>query len=95
MARGGAKYVVIAVDYFTKWVKAEPMATITSAKVIKIEVKNIIFDMVFPIRLLSITERSLRALTSITFMPTMGLQRDSWLWYIPKRIDRLKQLTRS
>ena len=43
MARGGAKYVIMAVDYFTKWVKAEPMATITAAKVISFVTKNIIY----------------------------------------------------
>lgn len=42
MARGGAKYVIVAVDYFTKWIEAEPMATITSAKVVSFVIKNII-----------------------------------------------------
>ncbi|KAI5354401.1 hypothetical protein L3X38_007296 [Prunus dulcis] len=30
--KGQVKYAVVAVDYFTKWVKAEPLATITAAK---------------------------------------------------------------
>ena len=30
--KGSVKYAVVAVDYFTKWVKAEPMAAITSKK---------------------------------------------------------------
>lgn len=42
MAWGGAKYVIVAVDYFTKWVEAEPMAMITSAKVVSFMIKNII-----------------------------------------------------
>ena len=42
MARGGAKYVIVVVDYFTKWVEAEPLATITSAKVASFVTKNII-----------------------------------------------------
>ncbi|XP_074351408.1 uncharacterized protein LOC141690514 [Apium graveolens] len=28
-ARGGVEYAVVAVDYFTKWAEAEPLATIT------------------------------------------------------------------
>lgn len=43
MARGRAKYVIVAVDYFTKWVEAEPMAIITSTKVVSFVTKNIIF----------------------------------------------------
>ncbi|XP_074342869.1 uncharacterized protein LOC141680581 [Apium graveolens] len=31
-ARGGVKYAVVAVDYFTKWAEAEPLATITAKK---------------------------------------------------------------
>ncbi|XP_074328128.1 uncharacterized protein LOC141666041 [Apium graveolens] len=30
--KGGVKYAVVAVDYFTKWAEAEPLATITAAK---------------------------------------------------------------
>lgn len=29
-AKGGRKYVVAAIDYFTNWVKDEPLTTITS-----------------------------------------------------------------
>lgn len=29
---GGLKYVVVVVDYFTKWAEVEPLATITADK---------------------------------------------------------------
>ncbi|XP_074377077.1 uncharacterized protein LOC141718598 [Apium graveolens] len=34
-AKGGVKYAVVAVDYFTKWAEAMPMATITEKKISK------------------------------------------------------------
>lgn len=42
MARGGAKYAIVIVDYYTMWVEVESLTTTTSAKVINIIVKNVI-----------------------------------------------------
>ena len=42
LAKGGAKYAIVAVDYFTKWAEAEALATITTKKVINFVVRNII-----------------------------------------------------
>jgi len=38
--QGGAQYAIVAIDYFTKWAEAEPMATITTKKVIDFVVKK-------------------------------------------------------
>ncbi|GKF87338.1 reverse transcriptase domain-containing protein, partial [Tanacetum coccineum] len=35
-ARGGAKFVIVAIDYFTKWIEANPLVKITG----KEEVRN-------------------------------------------------------
>jgi hypothetical protein len=32
-AQGNLKYVVVAVEYFSKWIEAKPLATITLAMV--------------------------------------------------------------
>jgi transposase InsO family protein len=34
-AQGNLKYVVVAVEYFSKWIEAKPLATITSVIVQK------------------------------------------------------------
>ena len=41
-AQGGVEFLVVAVDYFTKWIEAEPLAIITGKQMIKFMVKNIL-----------------------------------------------------
>nr|KYP63266.1 Pol polyprotein [Cajanus cajan] len=42
IAKGQCKFLLVAVDYFTKWIEAEPLATITANNVQKFLWKNII-----------------------------------------------------
>jgi hypothetical protein len=41
-ARGNLRYVVVAVEYFSKWIEVKPLATVTSATVQKFYYQNII-----------------------------------------------------
>ncbi|GJW94907.1 reverse transcriptase domain-containing protein [Tanacetum coccineum] len=41
-ARGGAKFVIVAIDYFTKWIEAKPLVKITGKEVIRFVMDNII-----------------------------------------------------
>jgi transposase InsO family protein len=40
--KGGTKFAIVAVDYFTKWAKAEPLAKITEHKTTEFIWKSII-----------------------------------------------------
>ncbi|XP_041001619.1 uncharacterized protein K02A2.6-like [Juglans microcarpa x Juglans regia] len=51
--KGGAKYVVVAVDYFTKWVEAEALATITAWAITNFLWKSIICSFGIPQSLIS------------------------------------------
>nr|KYP35924.1 Pol polyprotein [Cajanus cajan] len=42
LAKGQCKFLLVAIDYFTKWIKAKPLATITANMVQKFLWKNII-----------------------------------------------------
>jgi transposase InsO family protein len=42
LAQGNLKYVVVAVEYFSKWIEAKPLATITSTIVQKFFWQNIV-----------------------------------------------------
>ena len=50
---GGVKYVVVAVDYFTKWVEAEPLSTITSKRMVQFCYKNIVCRYGIPNKIVS------------------------------------------
>jgi hypothetical protein len=41
-AQGNLRYVVVAVEYFSKWIEAKPLATITSITVQKFFWQNIV-----------------------------------------------------
>jgi hypothetical protein len=40
--QGGNKFAVVAIEYFTRWIKAKPLASITSEPVKKFFWQNII-----------------------------------------------------
>ena len=42
IGKGQCKFIIVAVDYFTKWVQAEPLATITEEKIRNFVWRNII-----------------------------------------------------
>ena len=41
--KGGVKYSIVVVDYFTKWTKARPLASITTKKSLDFVIKNIVY----------------------------------------------------
>ena len=41
-------FFIVAIDYFIKWIEAEPIATITEAKITSFVWKNIIFRFGIP-----------------------------------------------
>ena len=45
--------VAVVVDYFTKWAEAEPLASITTKKVLDFVVKNIICRFGLPAKIVS------------------------------------------
>ncbi|XP_060960917.1 uncharacterized protein LOC133031437 [Cannabis sativa] len=51
--RGGAKYVVVAVDFFTKWTEVKPLVSITCKKVLDFVVKNIVCRFGIPMKIVS------------------------------------------
>ncbi|XP_075480490.1 uncharacterized protein LOC142521149 [Primulina tabacum] len=53
VARAQKKFLLVAVDYFSKWVEAEPLAKITEQEVLKFLWKNIVCRFGVPRRIIS------------------------------------------
>ncbi|KAL0405695.1 UNVERIFIED_CONTAM: hypothetical protein Slati_3883400 [Sesamum latifolium] len=53
LAAGQMKFLLVAIDYFTKWVEAEPLACITEGEVMKFIWKNIICRFGIPREIIS------------------------------------------
>ena len=47
------KFLIIAIDYFTKWVEAKPVTTIAEAKITSFVWKNIICKFGVPVVIIS------------------------------------------
>ncbi|XP_061363742.1 uncharacterized protein LOC133307273 [Gastrolobium bilobum] len=52
-AEGQLKWLIVAVDYFTKWIEAEPVTTITSARVQRFFERNIVSRLGIPAELVT------------------------------------------
>ncbi|XP_063941355.1 uncharacterized protein LOC108201357 [Daucus carota subsp. sativus] len=52
-AKGGVGYAVVAVDYFTKWAEAMPLATITAKKITSFVFNSIVCRFGIPFKLIS------------------------------------------
>ena len=52
LGKGQVKFLLVAIDYFTKWIKAEALATITTAKIRSFMWKNIIFKFRIPVTII-------------------------------------------
>nr|GEW70946.1 reverse transcriptase domain-containing protein [Tanacetum cinerariifolium] len=57
---GKVKFLIVAIDYFTKWIKAKPMATITGAQIKKIVWDNITCRFNLPGEIISDNEKQFR-----------------------------------
>nr|KYP55953.1 Pol polyprotein [Cajanus cajan] len=53
LAKGQCKFLLVAVDYFTKWIEAEPLATITANNVQKFLWKSIVTRFGIPYALIT------------------------------------------
>ena len=72
MGKGQCKFIIVAVDYFTKWAEAEPLATITEQKIRNFVWRAIICRFGVPRALVSDNGKQFDKTNSRTFAPNLG-----------------------
>ncbi|CAJ2642757.1 uncharacterized protein LOC123899916 [Trifolium pratense] len=73
-SEGQAKFLLVAVDYFTKWIEAEPVPTIGSERVKKFYWKNIICRFGLPKYIVSDNGTQFTSEAVITFCQEKGIR---------------------
>ena len=68
------KFLLVAIDYFTKWVEAEALATITKAKVQNFVWKNIVCRFGIPRTIISDNGRQFDSQAFRSFCSNLGIK---------------------
>ncbi|KAL0433780.1 UNVERIFIED_CONTAM: hypothetical protein Slati_2712300 [Sesamum latifolium] len=90
LAAGQRKFLLVAVDYFTKWVEAEPLARITEGEVIKFIWKNIICHFGIPREIISNNDRQSKAERYRSGAKACASSKDSPQWLIIRPMGKLR-----
>ncbi|GJU45740.1 reverse transcriptase domain-containing protein [Tanacetum coccineum] len=77
------KFLVVAVDYFTKWVEAEPLATVTGKNILKFVWKNIMCHFGIPGIIISDNGKQF-AKNPFRLKTRLGNAKGLWMEELPK-----------
>ena len=72
--KGQVKFLLIAIDYFTKWVEAEALVTITEARIQNFVWKNIICKFGIPRMIISDNWRQFDSQGFMDFCSSLGIK---------------------
>ncbi|RDX92426.1 hypothetical protein CR513_25443, partial [Mucuna pruriens] len=75
LAPGQIKFLIVAVDYFTKWVEAEPVATISAERVKRFLWKKIICRFGLPAEIVSDNGTQFASKTTTEFCKELGIKQ--------------------
>ncbi|XP_063942182.1 uncharacterized protein LOC135149932 [Daucus carota subsp. sativus] len=73
--KGGVKYAVVAVDYFTKWAEAEPLASITARKLVDFVYRAIVCRYGVPYKLISDNGKQFDSNEMMNFFENLGIKK--------------------
>ncbi|XP_052209184.1 uncharacterized protein LOC127812704 [Diospyros lotus] len=74
-ARGGYKHTIVALDYFTKWAKVKELAQISTAKVEKFVLNNIICKFGVPQKIVTDNGTQFTSEQFVQFCESLGIKK--------------------
>ena len=74
MAPGRTKYLLVAIDYFTKWIEAKPLQEISTAEVEKFTWKHLICKYGLPYAIVTDNGTQFNAQTYEDFLSRLGVK---------------------
>lgn len=83
-AKGGVKYAVVAVDYFTKWAEAAPLATITAKKLRDFVFNSIVCRFGVPYKLISDNGKQFDSKELKSLCDELSIKKDFASVYYPQ-----------
>ena len=67
------KYLLVTIDYFTKWIEARPLLEITTSKVEKFTQKHLIYRFSLPYAIVMYNDTQFKAQTYEDFLTRLGI----------------------
>ena len=89
------KFLLVAIDYFTKWVEAEALPTITEARIQSFIWKNIIYRFGIPLTIISDNERHFDSQAFRDFCSGLGIKNQFSLPGHPQANGQTEVTTRT
>ena len=93
IGKGQCKFIIVAVDYFPKWVEAEPLATITNRRYTILCGEPSYAGLVSQEPWYKTTENNSTMLNSEVSVPSLGLKTITRLQHTRNPTDRPKSLS--
>ena len=90
LGKGQVKFLLVVIDYFTKWVEAETLATITEARIQSFVWKNIICKFGIPLTIISNNGRQFDNQGFRDFCLSLGIKNQFSLPGHLSQMDRRK-----
>ncbi|VFQ85581.1 unnamed protein product [Cuscuta campestris] len=92
---GQARWIVVAIDYFTKWVEAEPLAGITGRQMIDFVGTNILYRFGVPKQIISDNGTQFEEAEFQDFLRTWGIQHTKVFVAYPQANGQVENVNRT